>query len=139
MSSPDPSPPTGPRGGERAAPGQSSPRILLLDDEPAVRQLVARCLAESGYEVVTLDDPLTALEFVSERGCDLVITNSEMPGISGAQLVVQLRRQFQTLPVLHLDDQAHPRAREFPADVPTLKKPFAHDDLRDCVLQLLKR
>jgi two-component system NtrC family response regulator len=96
-------------------------------------------LAEWGYHVVTLEDPLTALEFISDRGCDLVITNSVMPGISGAQLVVQLRRQFPTLPVLHLDDQGHPRAREFPADVPTLNKPFAHDELRDCVRQLLKR
>lgn len=139
MCSPDSSAPTGPLGGERAAPGQSSARILLLDDGPTVRQLVARWLAESGYEVVTLKDPLTALEFVSERGCDLVITNSVMSGISGAQLVVQLRRQFPTLPVLHLDDQAHPRAWEFPADVPTLNKPFKHDALCHSVRQLLKR
>jgi hypothetical protein len=41
--------------------------------------------------------------------------------------------------VLHLDDQAHPRAREFPADVTTLNKLFAHDELRDCLRQLLKR
>jgi hypothetical protein len=42
-------------------------------------------------------------------------------------------------PVLHLDDQAHPRAQEFPADVTTLNKLFAHDELRDCLRQLLKR
>jgi DNA-binding response OmpR family regulator len=100
---------------------------------------VARHLSDLGYEVVTLHDPLTALEFVAEGGCDLVITNSVMSGINGAQLVARLRRQFPTLPVLHLDDQAHPRASEFPADVPTLNKSFAHDALRDCVRQLLKR
>jgi hypothetical protein len=48
-------------------------------------------------------------------------------------------RPRAALPVLHLDDQAHPRAREFPADVTTLNKLFAHDELRDCLRQLLKR
>jgi hypothetical protein len=49
-----------------------------------------------------------------------------------------MRRLYPALPVLHLDDQSHPRAPEFPADVPTLTKPFDHDVLLDTVRTLVR-
>jgi CheY-like chemotaxis protein len=122
-----------PRNGPAVAPA----RILVLDDEPMIREFVARSLSEVGYEVVMLSPTYGAVQLVTETHFDLIITNSVMPAASGAQLVARLRSEFPQLPVLHLDDQAHPRPPEFPADVPTLHKPFSHDGLREGVARLL--
>jgi DNA-binding response OmpR family regulator len=111
-------------------------RILLLDDEPAVQAFVSRVLEEAGYAVDALTDTLTALEAIQDGQYALVITNSVMQGPNGAKLVARMRRLYPALPVLHLDDQSHPRVPEFPADVPTLTKPFHNDELLDTVRTL---
>ena len=71
--------------------------ILLLDDEPAIRRLVARVLEDAGYEVDTLAEPLAAIEAIAEGGYGLIITNSVMQGPGGARLVAAMRRQYPTL------------------------------------------
>jgi DNA-binding response OmpR family regulator len=112
------------------------PRILLLDDEPAIQAFVSRLLGEAGYAVDILADPLTALEAVQDGRYAVVITNSVMQGPAGARLVAEMRRRYPELPVIHLDDQSHPRAPQFPADVPTLFKPFSMGELLDTVRAL---
>jgi DNA-binding response OmpR family regulator len=112
-------------------------RILLLDDEPVIQAFVSRLLEGAGYEVDLLTDPLAALEVIPDGHYALVITNSVMQGASGAKLVARMRRLYPALPVLHLDDQSHPRTPGFPADVPTLTKPFDHDVLLDTVRTLV--
>ena len=114
-------------------------RILLLDDEPAIQAFVSHLLGEAGYAVDVLTDPLTALEAIQDGQYALVITNSVMRGPGGAKLVAQMRRQYPALPVLHLDDQSQLRVPEFPADVPTLTKPFDIDALLDAVRSLAGR
>jgi DNA-binding response OmpR family regulator len=111
-------------------------RVLLLDDEPAIQAFVSRLLGEAGYVVDVLTDPLTALEAIRDGYYALVITNSVMQGPAGSALVAQLRRRYPALPVLHLDDQSHPYGEDFPADVPTLTKPFENDLLLDTVRAL---
>ena len=100
-------------------------RILVLDDEPMIRHLVGRALEEAGYEVVMLSPPFGAVELMADTDFDMVITNSVIPAANGARLVARLRRECPHVPLLHLDDQAHPVAAEFPADVPRLDKPFS--------------
>ena len=112
-------------------------RILVLDDEPAVRALVARALGEDGHEVVTIADGFLGLSAAAAGDFDLVVTNNCMRGISGAEVVERLHRVFPTLPVLHLDDLYHPSADGFPDGVRTLYKPFSIDALQDAVRKLL--
>lgn len=123
--------------GARRGQPASPPRILVLDDEPMIRHFVARSLEEAGYEVVVLSPPLGALELLADAHFDLVITNSIMPAVSGAQLVAQIRGNFPDVPVIHMDDQSHPLPPEFPTDVPRLDKPFSEVALlREVVRQL---
>jgi PleD family two-component response regulator len=79
-------------------------RILVLDDEPVLRALVARILTEAGYQVATLADALTAVEALGGGQYDLLITNSVMRGAGGAKLVASVRERHPRLPILHLDD-----------------------------------
>ncbi|HEX3232644.1 MAG TPA: response regulator [Gemmatimonadales bacterium] len=112
-------------------------RILVLDDETAIRALVARVLDEEGYEVVTAADGFAGLEAAKSTQFDLVITNNCMPGMSGSEVMDRLHVLFPTLPLLHLDDLSHPSSQDFPEGVRTLYKPFSLTTLRETVRKLL--
>jgi len=120
-------------------PNKQPPRILVVDDEPGIRELIARVLCGEGFEVVLVDDGQAGLTAIQEAETryDLVITNSYMPHLSGEQLIQQLRQQFPTLPVLHLDDGTYPTISPESASVPTLYKPFRLNELCEEVRRLL--
>ena len=66
-------------------------RILLIDDDEAVRSPTARLLELMGHEVLTAEHGEAGLKIWREQGADLVITDLCMPDISGLELIVQLR------------------------------------------------
>ena len=114
-------------------------RILVVDDEPGIREVIARVLRDEGFDVVLVNDGQAGLDAVqrAETPYDLVVTNSYMPHLSGEQLILQLRRQYPDLPVLHLDDGTYPTTSpDFPP-VPTLYKPFRLSELCEEVRRLL--
>jgi CheY-like chemotaxis protein len=117
-------------------------RILVVDDEPMVRALIARALTDEGYEVVAVANGRAALDAArgAEAGFDLIITNNYMPGLSGAELVARVRKDFPDLPILHVDDiTRRGRLPPLPSDVPTIYKPFSIAALKSAVLGLLQR
>ena len=111
-----------------------APRVLVVDDEPAIRELLVRALGEVGYEVVAVRDGEAGLTAVkgAELPYDLVVTNSYMPGLSGEQLIGHLRKLYPGLPILHLDHLALPSA-PYALSVPTLYRPFSIDALLEAV------
>jgi CheY-like chemotaxis protein len=117
-------------------------RILVVDDEPMVRALIARVLTDEGYEVVAVANGRAALDAArgAEAGFDLIITNNYMPGLSGAELITQVRKDFPDLPILHVDDiTRRGRIPALPSDIPTIYKPFSVAALKDAVLGLLRQ
>ncbi len=77
------------------------PRILVVDDEPAVRTLVAKTLAACEYDVETAEDGPSALERLKASSYDLLITDLKMPGMDGLSVVREVRRQSD-LPIIIL-------------------------------------
>jgi two-component system, cell cycle response regulator CpdR len=117
-------------------------RILIVDDEPMVRALIARALTDDGYEVVAVANGRAALDAArgADAAFDLIITNNYMPGLSGAELVARVRQDFPALPILHVDDVTRrSRIPPLPADIPTIYKPFSVGALRAAVKDLLDR
>jgi CheY-like chemotaxis protein len=115
-------------------------RILVVDDEPMVRALIARVLSDAGYEVVAVANGQAALDAArgAEVGFDLVVTNNYMPGWNGAELIARVRQDFPSLPVLHIDDISRKHmAQGLPDDVPTVYKPFSIATLTEAVHRLL--
>ena len=86
---------------------RGSERILLVEDEEAVRRLTARLLEASGYQVIDTCGPLQALEIVADTAIDLLATDVVMPDMDGTQLAATLRTARPDLPVLFLS--GHPR------------------------------
>jgi two-component system KDP operon response regulator KdpE len=76
-------------------------RILVADDEPAIRKVVRDALERDGHEVVAAIDGQEALDRFEEGGFDLVVTDLSMPRVDGLELVKEIRRT-SAVPVLVL-------------------------------------
>jgi DNA-binding response OmpR family regulator len=99
-------------------------RILVVDDEPAIREVLSRALRQAGYEVVAMYDGSAGWDAASsaEVPYDLVVSSNCMPGLSGTEMVAPIREMFPDMPILHLDDLSRPHHRPLPEDVPNLYK-----------------
>jgi|SoiMethySBSTD1v2_1073268.scaffolds.fasta_scaffold167658_2 DNA-binding response OmpR family regulator len=114
-------------------------RILLVDDDEAVRSVLGRALVEEGHEVVEVKDRREAVAAASPELFDLVVTNVSMPGLTGKEMAAELQRRFPGLTVLHLDDLAHPLGADLPPEISAIAKPFSLEGLLAAVAHLLKR
>jgi two-component system cell cycle response regulator CpdR len=115
-------------------------KILVVDDEPSVLAVVSRALRDEGHEVIAVSNGQTAYDVTLNETVDVVVTNTRMPGLNGAELVSALRRRLPGIPILHLDDlaQATHSLFQLPPDVPTLLKPFDLVALKAAVRRLLR-
>ena len=90
-----------PAGSTRAAaPAVGRPRILVVDDEAAIRDLLSKTLALAEYDVDLAPDGRTALERLRLIPYDLLITDLKMPGVDGLTVVREARRLKADIPVI---------------------------------------
>lgn len=116
--------------------------ILAVDDSCSMRQAVSLTLEGCGYEVVTAEDGLVALQVAGQRHFDLVLTDLTMPRMDGISLVAELRKrpEFQRTPLLMLtayNDDARKRAGREAGATGWIVKPFAPDQLLQVIEQVL--
>ena len=76
------------------------PRILVVDDDEGIRRLNASILEESGYEVATAEDGAVAWAVLGVECYDLLITDHNMPKLSGIELLNQLHAARKLLPAI---------------------------------------
>jgi DNA-binding response OmpR family regulator len=122
---------------ERSRPRPRRARILVVDDEPTVRQLVVRILTEAGYDATAAADGWEEVAASSGPAYDLVVTNSFLPNLTGEQVVGYLRRLYPHQPILHLDDLAHPIGPELGIS-PSRPQPFRLAALLKAVSRVLR-
>jgi len=109
-------------------------RILVVDDSTTMRQMVSFTLSDAGHEVTEAEDGAGAVKAAQSRPFDLVITDVNMPGMNGIDLVRALRAlpDFKFIPMLVLTTEAGPemkqRGREAGA-TGWIVKPFSPDVL----------
>jgi len=117
-------------------------RILVVDDEPAVRASLARVLDQAGYQVSVAADGRDALHQVALEPPDAVILDVVMPGLDGIEVTRTLRLGRDRTPVLLLTARAEvsDRVRGLDAGADDyLTKPFALDELLARLRALLRR
>jgi excisionase family DNA binding protein len=85
------------KGDQRTA---ERPRILIVDDEQAVRDLVATYLSTADYDVETVEDGPSALERLQANDYDLLITDLKMPGMDGLSVIRETRRHNADIPII---------------------------------------
>lgn len=84
-----------------AEPGLSA-RVLLVDDQPELRRLFARTLTKKGHDVVAAASAAAAIDLLRDGEFDLVISDVQMPDISGVELLRRIHERDPDLPVLLL-------------------------------------
>jgi PAS domain S-box-containing protein len=111
--------------------------VLLVDDEEQVRFTTSESLIELGYDVVSLGSGQEALDEVAGGlRPDLLVTDHLMPGMTGAQLAMELRRKLPGLPILMITGYAQLRPEEA-GDFDVLVKPYRHAELALRIAELL--
>ena len=112
-------------------------RVLVVDDDVAVRMLVSRILQEAGYEVETATDGIGALQSLASarHDFDLVVTDVRMPAMDGWELGRRIHRDHPMLPVLYVS--GYDLAKSAPSALTFLRKPFEAPELLGRISHLL--
>jgi chemosensory pili system protein ChpA (sensor histidine kinase/response regulator) len=116
--------------------------VVVADDSISVRKFVGRMLEKNGYRVILASDGLEAAELIAQHGCHLVITDLEMPRMTGYELMAQLRQSPSTrrIPVMVVTSRAGAKHRDRAMKegaVAFLTKPVQEDQLTEAVEQLI--
>lgn len=123
--------------GRPSSPGGET--ILLVEDEPAVRQLFAQALLRAGYQVYEARNGQEAMKLFEEHGdrIDLLLTDLRMPYMGGAELAQLLRSRRSSLKLICVSGYPSADDNDLMADF--LSKPFSREDLLSKVREVLDR
>jgi CheY-like chemotaxis protein len=117
--------------------------VLVVDDEPGVREIAARYLERAGFRVLEGRDGVHALELVEREGPpQLVLTDMMMPGIGGTELARRLKERWPALPILFMSGFSSEELRRQGAifsEGDLIEKPFTPDQLVANVAEALSR
>jgi DNA-binding response OmpR family regulator len=115
--------------------------IVVADEDRAIANFVIETLTADGHAVFQAYDGLTATHLACGlKICDLVISNTRVGGVAGAELIHRLRSYLPNVPILYLANPGHSGTeveRKLPKDVPVLREPFSAEELRRAVELLL--
>jgi signal transduction histidine kinase len=75
-------------------------RVLIVDDDPQIRDFTRRVLEKAGFQVTTATGGIEALELMRQQARDIVLLDLEMPDLDGAATLKQIRQQWGLLPVI---------------------------------------
>jgi DNA-binding response OmpR family regulator len=119
------------------------PVICLIDDDIMVRDALALGLSDAGFEVLTAPGAAAGFDIANRREVDAIVTDMNMPGTGGAQLIAEARKQWPDLPIVAIsgatviDGRAITEvAREGGANA-ALSKPFRARQLAEVLERLI--
>ena len=126
---------------EKALP-DAQPTIMVVDDSLTVRKITTRLLMRAGYQVVTAQDGVDALEKLNELIPSVMLLDIEMPRMDGFELTKLMRREERTMniPIIMITSRAADKHRDFAMGLGVnayLGKPFQEDDLLEQIAALL--
>jgi CheY-like chemotaxis protein len=116
-------------------------QLLVIDDEPSIRQMACRILIAGGHSVIEAENGTVGLAQLAKHHVDLVLTDIIMPGTEGIETIQQIRRLLPDMKIIAMSgSHAHElylqAAEKLGADE-ILTKPFRATELRDTVSRVL--
>ena len=117
-------------------------RLLIAEDDEAVRAFVSRALMIDGHDVTTAEDGAVALDMLAEDNkFDLLLSDIKMPVMDGIALALNVARDHDHLPILLMTGYADQRERADGLEkivIDVVQKPFSLADIREAVKNALK-
>jgi two-component system, cell cycle response regulator CpdR len=122
--------------------GAAVARILIADDEEAIRALLARALRQDGHAVVTASDGAEALDTLvrDNGGFELLLTDIRMPVMDGIALALAAARDYPAVTILLMTGYADQRERAHRLDAfvhDVIAKPFSVEQIKGAVREAL--
>ncbi len=113
--------------------------ILLIDDDPDLRMVIAATLEALGYQVIAAEDGAAGLALLAEQVPDLMVVDFAMPGMNGAEFAIAARKLNPGLPIIFASGYAETAAIEKAAgpDAIVLRKPFRIGELETAIADAL--
>ncbi len=106
-------------------------RVLLVEDEEVVRDVVAAMLEQSGFDVVAVDQAIAALDLCKEgTGFDLLLTDLVMPAMNGVELATAVQAHLPTTRVIYMSGYS---ADDVDVSTPRIQKPFTRAQLVETI------
>jgi CheY-like chemotaxis protein len=114
-------------------------KVLLIDDDPDVRNTVRELLIEMGYDVQTANSGKAGIEMLDAAQPDLVIVDFAMPEMNGAEVAKIIHHSRPALPILFVSGHADTSAlQDAVGNAPLLRKPFRPADLATAMEETLR-
>lgn len=119
-------------------------RILIIDDEALIRDLLTKILEREGYETVAASDGKKGIKIYRENPIDLIITDLIMPEKDGLETIMELRRDFKDVIIIamsgggKIDSKTYLEIAKTMGATETIKKPFDPEELLKTVQEVLK-
>jgi DNA-binding NtrC family response regulator len=118
-------------------------RLLIIDDDDALRSLQRNVLEQAGHDVAEVNDGRKALDLLRTRGAELVISDLIMPDQDGIETIGAIREAWPEIKIIAMSGggRLDPAERLTDAELlgadASLRKPFGMDELRELVARLV--
>jgi DNA-binding response OmpR family regulator len=119
-------------------------RILIIDDEVTIRDLLIKILEREGYETMNAPDGKEGIRLYRENPADLIITDLIMPEKEGIETIMELRRDFQNVKIIamsgggKIDADTYLQIAKTIGAIETIAKPFDRKELLNRVQGILE-
>ena len=107
-------------------------RILVIDDEPAIRRFLRTSLTAQGYSLLEAEDGETGLAMLQRNAVDVLVLDLGLPGIDGLEVLKRMREGGSSVPVIVLSSRDDERGKVAALDIGAddyVTKPFGMDEL----------
>jgi len=121
-------------------------RILVIDDDDQLSEILRKMLSRAGYEVLVASDGRKGVELYRKEQPDVVITDVIMPEKEGAELIFELQKEFPDIKIIAMSGGGAIKAEDYFKSITSLsnvqhtfEKPFVFDEMLQAVKELVNQ
>ncbi|MCF8106504.1 MAG: response regulator [Desulfohalobiaceae bacterium] len=113
-------------------------RILIIEDDESIRQVLKEYLDQLGFQVITAADGLEGLDLIKQQGYDLIVSDIRIPYVSGIGLIKIAREINPNIPIISITSFGEPSEKTAREEATTvIAKPFDLEELSNKIKELL--
>ena len=118
--------------------------VLVVDDEPGMRELVKHLLINAGYHVLEASNGKHAMEFLKNKSPDLVITDIIMEEMDGVEIIMEIRENYPDIKIIAMSGGSKISSEDYLESAADLgadrvfAKPFALSDMLTAIKELIE-